>query len=570
MIRVRAFHPVSIALVPFHDGHPHLAIGLKTAFAIPPPGSTQAEAVPSPRIRGDEPLALGGLGAEELAHASDLVPLKAQVDVVIVGHAASGAPATALPVRFAIGPLRRELVAVASAPATALPLVREHLRTLEGAVPTVGPQRPAGARLRRPRRAGRAEMAWGSYVLDLAAAEDGTGYQSAAPEQRVALPFPERAQVVLAGLGPADGGAERWFWLPVVRPFAVVAAGDDAVSVPLTCDTVHVDVDGGLVTLVHRGRFSGRVGHLEILVGLGGEGAPRHPQEAVARRAEARPVPHVTLGAGGEPVVVGAEASPSALDGFDDGPAATSAFEPARMLGAPLPFAATPRGATTRDAPASPAIPREPTPAPRVEATAAMDVARLREALPFGLGDEPAPETSWADATASLPRSPALSGFDEAPSETRPIPVHPQPATPLARAVPETAPPPPLPAPVPSAAPPWSPAPAPLSPSAAIAPPALPLAAALPPPRAELDDAAIGRAPLTTDEVADVMVELESARGPARRKVLARHRLDAVSWAQESARWAAQLEGDAARGESRTLDALMARARARRAERAEG
>jgi hypothetical protein len=229
-----------------------------------------------------EPLSLdrpSGIGApHELLYASDFVPKKARVDVLLAGHARSSTPSRRIPVRFCAGDLERCFFALAAEPSEEIPLSATYLRA--GEAPASGGVSVGPTDVSSPDRArllGRASLGPGGVPLAPLPADFDFGAFNAAPPEQQIDELPPGAVIELDALLP--GQPHRVLTLPSERPRVYVLAKDaknagDASSVkgaknantkapgargrtlfevPLRCDTLWIDADRALCSLVWRG-----------------------------------------------------------------------------------------------------------------------------------------------------------------------------------------------------------------------------------------------------------------------------------------------------------------------------
>jgi hypothetical protein len=269
-----------VGVVRWNGPEPWLTVVVKASFSLA--GDDVWLAPEQAPLTGDVP---SPIAEGELSAASDFVPHKPRADVMLVGAAHAGEMVWAIPAAFAIGALRRELYAVASAPSLAIPLSEVYLRSgpgPEAAAVRVGP--------RSPRSAERAWFAGGDYRF----------YNAAPPEQQVEA-IAEDAIVELRGL--LRGAPYRRVALPGMRPrvHVVDQSGRSRVLGPvaLRCDTLVIDTDAATCTLTWRGLCDlGGVARPCLLVGFDALGAA--PSEAELRDDLSRAAWTVAVEAPGE------------------------------------------------------------------------------------------------------------------------------------------------------------------------------------------------------------------------------------------------------------------------------
>lgn len=239
--------PLPVGTLRFFGPGPRLAVIVKVTFA---PG-----AVDAPLVLAPDPIPLSraqgaswdGALPGELGAASDFVPRKAGLDVLLSGHAHAGAPATRIPSSFRVAGIFRAFSVLSPVPSTRSRLGAAFLRDVEG----VGPVDPVGPIV-------------------------GEGHRAAPPTQR-AERLPEDVVIKLHNLSP--GGGRCTLALPRVACHAVVEARSGSSPVGLSCDTLWLDTDGPRVALVFRGDVPepplGAVGLRRIVVWLDQAGASR-------------------------------------------------------------------------------------------------------------------------------------------------------------------------------------------------------------------------------------------------------------------------------------------------------
>ena len=247
-LRVARLCSLPIGVLAWRAPEPTLTVIVKATFLLGADGKATLAAQQEP-LWLDRPIVGGSFG--DLDHACDFVPLKARVDVLLTGHAHAEAAMHVLPAGFAVDKLRRRVYATTEEPAVATPLLPEYLRTATGEVTRVG-----------------ARAMWAG-TLDGAAIVNDDGvpcapiprgfdylaFNVAPPEQQLEM-LSLTAQIVLDGLGP---GGRRTARLPGIKPRVFVLSGSGfggarpPDEVVLRCDTIWIDADRGLCTLVWRG-----------------------------------------------------------------------------------------------------------------------------------------------------------------------------------------------------------------------------------------------------------------------------------------------------------------------------
>jgi hypothetical protein len=244
-----------VGIVRFSGPNPALGVVVKATFSFADDAPEGAEIVA--RLAPQQlPLAVnrarrGAGGDDELVHATDFIPFKPLADVLLVGHAygaprpsslgVDGKPSTVVQVSFEIeGHLARAVDVVTSGWAERIPLRPPNLRNAAdhrlAALP-VGPI--ATEHLRSP-------LPWHPPDFDYQV------YNAAAPEQRIAE-IPADARLVLAGLSPR--APRRRVALPGLAPRVLceLEGHETLAELELFCDTLIIDSDRELLTLLWRG-----------------------------------------------------------------------------------------------------------------------------------------------------------------------------------------------------------------------------------------------------------------------------------------------------------------------------
>jgi hypothetical protein len=210
-----------------------LVLVVKATFTAAPGQDTLVWAPAQLPLSRGERHRLSGALPEELAVPNDFVPRKAEVDVILSGHAHAARPAPQIEAMIRIGALTRAFAARASAPTTAIPLTAAYLSPFE----------PCSARL--------------AGVPDDGARDDDRAdfsHHGAAPRAQRTAHVADDAAIELTGLSP--GGGTRTWHLSGYHP--VVTAADDWLgerAVDMRLDTVWIDTDRMLAALVWRGEI---------------------------------------------------------------------------------------------------------------------------------------------------------------------------------------------------------------------------------------------------------------------------------------------------------------------------
>ncbi|MBW2529771.1 MAG: DUF2169 domain-containing protein [Deltaproteobacteria bacterium] len=238
-MEVASFCPLPVGVLSWNAPQPVTTVIVKATFAMERDGVA---------VLADqqEPLCLdwslvGGTG--ELYCASDFVPRKSGVDLLLVGHARAREPNTVLPFALSVGDRRLTWIAVSRTPAAAVPLLQSRVRVRDpGAAGRVAPARH------------RARGGWQSRTI--VGDFDYSLFNAAEPGNRLAGLSPGTS-LVLEGL--LAGAAQRRIELAGLAPFVFQVPGSDPASlrmgqrVQLSCDTLWIDVDREIFTLCWRG-----------------------------------------------------------------------------------------------------------------------------------------------------------------------------------------------------------------------------------------------------------------------------------------------------------------------------
>ncbi|MFO0756247.1 MAG: DUF2169 domain-containing protein [Byssovorax sp.] len=247
--------PLPVGLVPWTSPEPTFTVVLKATFCLDRDGEARLAEEQEP-LAGDQASAID---PDELLTATDFAPLKARADVLLVGHAVSAEPSTAIPVLFRVDGLTRRFFALAGAPATEIPLSAPYLRaaSAEGEETVrVGPEAPWSPR-RKHALGDRVLGADGLPLGPLGRGFDFGFFNAAPPEQQVEL-LRAGATLLLRGLLP--GVDRREVRLPGLRPVVFLmrrslSGRGTTDEIALRCDTLVIDADRALCTLTFRGVF---------------------------------------------------------------------------------------------------------------------------------------------------------------------------------------------------------------------------------------------------------------------------------------------------------------------------
>jgi hypothetical protein len=231
---------------------PHLGLVVKVAYSFAAEGGLSLIQAPPPCL--DIESDLPGAAEGELSYASDFVPGKRAVDVLVTGHAYAELPAERIDAAITIGDRRREIVLVTSGATPQKPLSSAYLRGHDG----VSPADPTG-----PVQV--VEPWW-----EMPEGFDLSKHASATPSQRIPA-LPPGSHIELVGLSAR--ARRRVLELPDVRPGAVLVGREEqGIPIVLSCDTLWIDTDAEILVLAYRGSVpifpaveaAARVGHVEL------------------------------------------------------------------------------------------------------------------------------------------------------------------------------------------------------------------------------------------------------------------------------------------------------------------
>jgi Uncharacterized protein conserved in bacteria (DUF2169) len=230
-MRVARLAPLPVGTLFWTGARPMLTVVVKATFDIDGRGrATLADA--------QIPLAEDGpAGATTLRDACDFVPHKGAVDVLVVGHAKSAAPAPHIRVRVAVPPvIDRRCLAMTGAPSERAPLAPPFLMTDGGEVTTLGPSTLVRDVRRSPELG--ADFDFGRFNV--------------APAAQRAARLDAGATLVLEGL--LGDGRPCHVPLPNLVPTVYFALPPSPwQSLRMFCDTVWIDADASQLTLTWRG-----------------------------------------------------------------------------------------------------------------------------------------------------------------------------------------------------------------------------------------------------------------------------------------------------------------------------
>lgn len=229
-----------VGVLPWNAPQPITTVIVKATFTMARDG-VAVLADPQEPLGIDQPLADAD---DELYCASDFVPLKQAVDVLMVGHARAPAPTTMIPFALSVGHRRVSWVAVSDQPTVAIPLLQRHVRA--------DVHDPTSARRLAPAPHG--VTSWARHTIP--GQFDFSAFNAAIPKHRVSELMPGTT-LVLEGLLPSS--PVRAVQISSLAPYIFYVPGPDPASlragqrVPLVCDTLWIDVDRALFTLTWRG-----------------------------------------------------------------------------------------------------------------------------------------------------------------------------------------------------------------------------------------------------------------------------------------------------------------------------
>ena len=247
-LRVARLCPLPIGVLAWRAPEPTLTVVVKATFVLGADGTSTLAAEQEP-LSLDRPAPGGSFG--EIDRASDFVPLKARVDVLLTGHARSEAAMCVLPAGFAVDKLRRRFYATTEEPSVETPLLPEHLRSGTGELTRVGARAMWAGTLDGAAIVGDD----GVPCVPIPRGFDYTAFNVAPPEQQIEM-LSLTAQIVLDGLTPGGRLTTR---LPGIRPrvFVIPERGFGPLRPPdeviLRCDTIWIDADRCLAMLTWRG-----------------------------------------------------------------------------------------------------------------------------------------------------------------------------------------------------------------------------------------------------------------------------------------------------------------------------
>lgn len=276
-VRARMLTPMQVGAVAWRAPDPALTLIVKVTFSLERDGVAAFAPIQEP-VREDD---LCDSEDGELVYASDFVPRKRRVDVLLRGHAQADQPATTIDFALQIDSYARRLQAVSQQPSEGIPLLPRFLRD-----PTTGSGTRVGPRADWDPRC--------TFPID--SLRFDFGVFNAAPADQTLARLGDSAVLVLSNLLP--GAACRTVQLPGLRP--VLFAPDLSprpLPLPIRLDTLAIDTDAATVSLVFRTTVETRRTDVELVVGVlpsGGQTSWEavEPEAARARSIEvAGPTP---------------------------------------------------------------------------------------------------------------------------------------------------------------------------------------------------------------------------------------------------------------------------------------
>lgn len=191
-----------------------------------------------PGLSLDLPSELDGAEEGEIAYPSDFVPMKPAIEVLVHGHAFSDRPAQRIRAAVEVESVARSFVVEAAAPQVQIPLISQAIRSPDGllSAPPVGP-----VKTRREVREPLVHPEGFDFI------EYASG-----PESQRMKSAPAGWSVTLRGLSPR--AEKRVLQLPDITPLVWLdTEADRGAEVEMACDTVWIDTDRELCTMVWRG-----------------------------------------------------------------------------------------------------------------------------------------------------------------------------------------------------------------------------------------------------------------------------------------------------------------------------
>lgn len=237
---------LAVGILRWVEEVPRVSVIAKATLGYELDGAVFFAPEPAPLTLG-RPLDGVAGGPREVAEATDVVPRKSALDVLLTGVAHAREAATRIhgslrlatvsppPAGQAPWGMSRSFVVAASSPATAIPLTTSYLSPSEGSqAERLGPERTDAD----PKTPG------DSF--------DARAYAAAPPAQQLAWLPDEALSLHLEGLSP--GGHPLALELPAltVRVTLIAALWGDH-ELPMRCDTLAIDTEARRITLTFRG-----------------------------------------------------------------------------------------------------------------------------------------------------------------------------------------------------------------------------------------------------------------------------------------------------------------------------
>lgn len=270
-MHLRLHAPLAASVIHWQAPHPAITVVVSATFELTDEPTLERHPIPLDRE-------VAGPVAPERWRVSEEVPWKKSPEVLLVGHACGATPSDVLPVRLAVGTVDKRCVAVAGAPSEHIPLSSAFLRTAEhgGEITRTAPTTPRVPGWDRRR---------------LPAETDFEAFNCAPRDQRLRVlepGMPIRLEGTLMGLGQCETRIPRF------RPAAFLADPESPPdawrALALTCDTLWLDADAGVGTVVWRGVCPAPPPSTELVLG-GAEGPTTAAEIASNPEVQAQPTP---------------------------------------------------------------------------------------------------------------------------------------------------------------------------------------------------------------------------------------------------------------------------------------
>lgn len=242
---------VPVGVLAWNAPAPKLSVIVKLTLTFGPTCEVDGEATWAELTPVQAPLSgtvMLAPGSSSLAYPSDFVPVKQRADVLVTGHAYAplrpstaglGGTTTRIDAGFSVDELDRDFSLVARGLAEKIPIASEHFDDRGGTVSTdpIGPI--ASPRVLAPAR-------WHDESFDF------TRYNAASPLQR---PISIAADSLIRLRHLSRRAEERTILLPNLAPRVLWNARgfDELVEIDMDCDTLLLDTDSEIITLLFRG-----------------------------------------------------------------------------------------------------------------------------------------------------------------------------------------------------------------------------------------------------------------------------------------------------------------------------